>query len=105
MIMDGLDCAGIRERCRDLDMALPVRNHLSGQLSRSQTREFGKESAIISMNLKRLNAYAGNQIGGVRTENHFSRVLGYAALDGQFQTMARSNADYVFRSQFRSWSG
>src|SRR6266581_6151523 len=91
MIMNRFDGTRIRERRRNLDLALSRRNHPRRYPGRTQAGQLGKESPIVRLYLHLLDFHAGNQVRGIGTRDDFSEASCRATSDGKLQAVTGSN--------------
>src|ERR1700687_3918616 len=72
MIVDRLNRVGICESERNLILACAVRHHIGGEPS-AKPRNFGEKTAVIGIDLERLDSDTVNEISRVRLGNFFSK--------------------------------
>src|SRR6266550_3225264 len=76
MVVDRLNRIGISEREGNLNLSCVVRHHIGGEPS-AKPRNFGEKTAVIGIDLQRLDSDTVNEVSRVRLGNYFAqRFLG-----------------------------
>src|SRR5260370_13525988 len=95
MVVDCLDYIGISERKGNLNLSCAVRHHIGGEPS-AKPRNFGEKTAVIGIDLERLDSDAVNEISRVRLGNYFAQRFLGSFENGQLHSVTCPEGDNFF---------
>ena len=71
MVVDRLSCIGVSEREGNLNLSCAIRHHIGGDPS-AKPRNFVEKTAVIGIDLERLDSDILNEVSRVRLGNNFA---------------------------------